>query len=119
AAGAEPERSRASLLLSSFSSYDGISQGRSPDGWRGNARVEFTDDFNATIEMLDEGGARLDPIAAGVIGNAPKLANGDVVDMSTKNSVNPVSLGVLYHGGLELADKANGIFDALFDVGTE
>src|SRR4029079_2161672 len=69
--------------------------------------------------MLDQGRAGLNPIAAVVVGNVAEFVNGDAVDMSAKNCFHWVSLCVLRHCRLEFADKANGIFDALFHVGAE
>src|SRR6266567_8035790 len=69
--------------------------------------------------MLDQGRTGLDPIAAVVIGDIAEFMDGGAVDVSTKNAVHPIPFRVFDHCRLELPDKANRIFDPLFDVGAE
>ena len=78
-----------------------------------------THDLDFAVEMLDQRRTGLDPIAAVVIGDVAKFMDGDAVDVPAKNAVHPIAFRVFNHRRLELPDKANGIFDPLFDVGAE
>ena len=76
-------------------------------------------DLNSAIKMLNQGRTGLDPIAAVVIGDVAKFMDGDAVDVPAKNAVHSIAFRVFNHRRLELPDKANRIFDLLFDVGAE
>ena len=80
---------------------------------------ELMHNFDFAVEMLDQGRTGLDPIAAVVISDIAEFMDGGAVDVSAKNAVHPIAFRVFNHRRLELSDKANRIFDPLFDVGAE
>ena len=67
----------------------------------------------------NQGRTGLDPIAAIVIGDIAEFMDGGAVDVPAKNAVHPMAFRVFNYRRFELSDKANSIFDPLFDVGAE
>ena len=79
-------------------------QGLVPDGGGDDLKVNISlpvvgidpgDDFELSIEMLDDSGATLHPIAAVDVAQTEVIAHRRMMDVSTDHSVNPAASGFL------------------------
>src|SRR5215831_2531601 len=67
------------------------------DGARGRGR----DELESAVEMLDQRGAALDPVAAVAVEDGANRAQRRLVDVSAHDSGHPAPRGLVHDGGLE------------------
>src|SRR5262245_63718854 len=93
-------------------------------GWRGNlhtallrqqvARLRAAgpgDDLEAAVEVLDHGGAALDPVAAIDVAAAGIIPNHRMMDVAADDAIDAVPLGFGCNCLLVVADEIDGVLD--------
>src|SRR5262245_31408857 len=69
------------------------------------------DDLEATVEVLDHGGAAFDPVAAVDVAKSGIVADHRVMDMAADDAVDAVTLRFGRDRALVLADEVDGVLD--------
>src|SRR6185436_12470989 len=76
-------------------------------------------DAQTTLEILDEGGAALDPVAVVAIENALDGSYLGVMDVAAYHAVDAAAARLAGDGALVVADVLHGILDAVLQVGRQ
>src|SRR5712691_5877813 len=75
--------------------------------------------LNGTVCVFDQGGTGFHPVAGIVVGDLSELANRRAMDMTAKDCIDGVLLGIPGYCRLEFPNETDRIFDRLLDVGAE
>src|SRR5204863_607986 len=75
--------------------------------------------LDRTVKILHQSRTGLDPIAAIIVGDRADLPDPGAVNMAAKDGIDRVSFRVSHDRVLKLADKIDGIFDALLRIRAE
>ena len=74
-------------------------------------------DFESTVEVLDQGRAAFDPVAVVGIENLADAPDFGVVDVTADDAVQPAAACHFRHRLFEVGDVADSVFDSMLEVG--